>query len=289
MTSSADLVRLPNLQLAAQLVADEARLGIHAGRRTGFGTDFAQFRAYQPGDDPRRIDYKRLAQTDRYLVREAETESSHTVRLLLDLSGSMNYTENGVSRLKYSRILLGSLAWLAHRQGDALSLYGLTEGRAEPLVMPGRTAFMQTMATLETARATGSWQPDRGNGSPNRFPALTNKGRELLLLASDLLQVDDEWLNLVRTLANPRREIVIFQVLGRQETEFSLGGRLRLRDLETGQTVDIQGDAARTVIRQNAAFHLERISEGLRLPHIRLVRVWLDDPPALVLSQFLRS
>ena len=63
-------------------------------------------------------------------MREAETETSITVRILLDATGSMAHTENGVSKLDYARFLAAALAMLAHRQGDAVGLYVLSDGRA---------------------------------------------------------------------------------------------------------------------------------------------------------------
>ena len=122
-----DLIKLNNLQLAGKLVSDELLLGIRASKRSGIGTEFEQFRHYVPGDDPKRIDWKLFAKTNHYLVRESATESNQQIRLLLDLSGSMNYTEAGINRLQYAKILLASLAYLSNRQGDHLSLYALRQ------------------------------------------------------------------------------------------------------------------------------------------------------------------
>ena len=277
-----DLIKLNNLQLAGKLVSDELLLGIQHSRRTGVGTEFEQFRHYVPGDDPKRIDYKRLAQTGQYYVRESSTESNQHVRLVLDLSGSMNYEEGGVARLDYAKIMLASLAYLANRQGDALSLYGLQNGTVQPLVMASKQSFQKIVATLERANASGPWT----NAGTN-FPEFSRKQSELLILVSDLLQVDEEWLNLVRSLAGPRREIVIFQLLGDQEVEFTLSGFYRFQDLETGREVELQADSIRASVRQGMADYLSMLETELRLPHVRLIRARLSDPVALVLRAFL--
>ena len=277
-----DLIKLNNLQLAGKLVSDELLLGIQRSRRTGVGTEFEQFRHYVPGDDPKRIDYKRLAQTGQYYVRESSTESNQHVRLLLDLSGSMNYEEAGVARLNYAKILLASLAYLANRQGDELSLYGLQNGAVQPLVRAGRQSFQRIIATLETARASGAWQ-----NAGTRFPEFSRKQSELLILASDFLQVDEEWLNLIRGIAGPRREIVIFQVLGNEEMEFNLSGFYCFQDLETGHEMELQADSIRTTVRQEMTDYLAMLETELLLPHVRLIRARLSDPVALVLRDFL--
>ena len=277
-----DLIKLNNLQLAGKLVSDELLLGMQHSRRTGTGTEFEQFRHYVPGDDPKRIDYKRLAQTGQYYVRESSTESNQHVRLLLDLSGSMNYEERGVTRLLYAKILLASLAYLANRQGDTLSLYGLQNGAVQPLVRAGRQSFQKIVALLETAQASGEWR----NRDTN-FPEFSRKQSELLILASDFLQVDAEWLNLIRTIAGPRREIVIFQLLGDEEIDFTLSGFYRFQDLETGREVELQAESIRATVRQGMAEYLAMLETELLLPHVRLIQAKLSNPVALVLRKFL--
>lgn len=277
-----DLIRLNNLQLAGKLVSDELLLGVQVSRRSGVGTEFEQFRHYVPGDDPKRIDWKRFAQTDQYLVRESATESNQQIRLLLDLSGSMNYAEAGISRLNYAKILLASLAYLSNRQADQLSLYGLHNGTVQPLVPAGRSAFQKIVATLEIARASGTWQTDNAS-----FPEFGRKQAEMLIIASDFLQVGEEWLNLIRNVAGPRREIVIFQLLGDQELNFNLSGFYRFQDLETGREVELQAEAVQEHIRERSTTYFSTLDEALRIPHVRLIRVRLSEPIAPVLTSFL--
>lgn len=282
-----DLIKLNNLQLAGKLVSDELLLGIQTSRRLGIGTEFEQFRHYAPGDDPKRIDWKLFAKTGEYLVRESATESNQQIRLLLDLSGSMNYTEAGISRLNYAKILLASLAYLGNRQGDQVSLYTLQHGAVQTLVPAGSgpsSRFQKIVATLESARAAGTWQNEG-----MAFPEFSRKQSEVFIIASDFLQVNDEWLNLIRTVAAPRREVIIFQILGDQELDFNLNGFYRFQDLETGREIELQAEAVRDTVRQRVSEYMIRLEEGLRLPHVRLIRTRLSEPLAMVLKQFLLS
>ncbi|GAB3996079.1 DUF58 domain-containing protein [Spirosoma daeguense] len=281
---TADLIKLNNLQLASKLVSDELMLGIQTSRRSGIGTEFEQFRHYVPGDDPKRIDWKLFAKTGHHLVRESATESNQQIRFLLDLSGSMNYVETGISRLQYAQILLASLAYLANRQGDQLSLYALQQGMVQPLVPAGKQAFLKIVAQLEAVRAAGPWV-NQGDS----IPAFGRKQTEMLVIASDFLQVNDEWVNLIQAMAAPRREIVLFQILGDQELDFSMSGFYRFQDLETGKELELQADVIRETVRQRASAYFEKLHESLRLPHVRLIRIRLSDPIALVLKQFLLS
>ncbi|MGV3558136.1 DUF58 domain-containing protein [Larkinella arboricola] len=277
-----DLIKLNNLQLAGKLVSDELLLGIHASKRSGSGTEFEQYRHYQPGDDPKRIDWKLFARTDKYLVRESATESNLQIRFLLDLSGSMNYSEGGVSRLNYAKILLASLAFLGYRQNDQMSLYALQNGTLQTLVPAGKQAFQRILFSLQKAEAAGQWLPNQA-----RFPEFQQKQKELLVLVSDLLQVNNEWLELIKTVASPRREVVIFQLLGDQETDFKLSGFYRFKDLETGREVEVQAETVQEHFQQSILTYLEKLEEELRLPHVHLIRIKLSESIAGALKDFL--
>ncbi|MCY7349055.1 MAG: DUF58 domain-containing protein [Cytophagaceae bacterium] len=279
---ASELIKINNLQLAGKLVSDELVLGIHASKRSGAGVEFEQYRHYEPGDDPKRIDWKLFARTDKHLVRESAAESNLQIRFLLDLSGSMNYAEAGVSRLAYAKILMASLAYLGYRQSDQMSLYTLQHGTVQAVVPTGKQAFQKILYALQKAEAAGQWL----NDSP-RFPEFQQKQKELLILVSDFLQVGEEWLQLIKSVANPRREIVIFQILGDQEIDFDLRGFYRFQDLETGKELEVRAEAVKETFQQAMARYLQRIDEALRLPHVHLVRVRLSEPVALVLNEFL--
>ncbi len=277
-----DLIKLNNLQLAGKLVSEELWLGIHGSRRSGVGVEFEQYRHYEPGDDPKRIDWKLYARTGKHQVRESATESSLHIRFLLDLSGSMNYTEGTLSRLDYARILLASLAYLGYRQGDAMSLYALQEGTLQTVAVSGKQAFQKILFGLEKAEAKGIWRTET-----TAFPEFYARRKEMLVFVSDLLQADEEWINLIKSIANPQREVVIFQILGDQELDFDLKGFYRFQDLETGREVELDAAAVRDTFRQNVTKYLEDLDEALRLPHVHLVRARLSDPIAVVLRDFL--
>ncbi|MGM9511837.1 DUF58 domain-containing protein [Larkinella sp. GY13] len=282
MQLATDLIKLNNLQLAGKLVSGELLLGIHASKRSGSGTEFEQYRHYEPGDDPRRIDWKLYARTDKHLVRESATESNLQIRFLLDLSGSMNYTEQGVSRLEYAKLLMASLAYLGYRQSDQMSLYALQNGALQTLVPTGKQAFQRILFALQNATASGTWLPKQA-----RFPEFQQKQKELLVMVSDFLQVDDEWLQLIKTVASPRREIVIFQLLGEQETDFNLSGFYRFKDLETEREIEVQAETIKETFQQAVSAYFKKLEEELLLPHVHLIRVKLSEPIAGALKDFL--
>lgn len=279
-----ELIKLNNLQLAGRLVSEEVMLGIHGSKRSGIGTEFEQYRHYEPGDDPKRIDWKLFARTQKHLVRESATESNLHIRFVLDLSGSMNYQEKSVSRLHYCKILLASLAYLSYRQSDQMSLYTLQNGDLQTLVPSGKQSFQRILYTLEKAEAGGEWK----NSNP-KFPEFQQKQKELIVIASDFLQADDEWIQLIKSIANPQRDIVIFQVLGEEEINFNLKGFYRFKDLETNKEIELQAEAVRDEFKTAATVYLENLETALRIPNVSLIRVTLNEPIARVIADSLKK
>jgi uncharacterized protein (DUF58 family) len=285
---ASNLIKLKNLQLTGKLVSEELMLGIHASKRSGIGVEFEQYRHYEPGDDPKRIDWKLFARTDKHLIRESSTESDRQIRFVLDLSGSMNYEENGVSRLQYSQILLASLAYLCYIQNDQMSLYAIKNGSIETIAatgtaLSGRQAFQKILVGLEKTVAGGEWNA----GASMKFPELQTRKKEQLIFVSDFLQVQEEWLSLVKSLANPHREIIVFQILGDQEVNFNLEGFYRFKDLETGTEIELDAASVREKFRETANEYLQKLKEDLQIPHVHLIRARLSDPVGMVLKTFL--
>ncbi|MCE7040110.1 DUF58 domain-containing protein [Dyadobacter sp. CY312] len=285
---ASDLIKLKNLQLTGKLVSEELMLGIHASKRSGIGTEFEQYRHYEPGDDPKRIDWKLFARTDKHLVRESSTESDHQVRFVLDLSGSMNYEENGISRLNYGRILLASLAYLCYIQNDQMSLYTLQNGAVQTITAngasaSGKQAFQKILVGLEKTEAGGEWPKEH----VLKFPEFQQRGKEQLIFVTDFLQAGEEWMRLIKSLANPRREIVIFQILGDQEMDFNLKGFYRFKDLETGKEIELDAESVREKFVESATAYLQKVKAELQIPYVHLVRTKLSDPIGMVLKAFL--
>jgi uncharacterized protein (DUF58 family) len=279
-----ELIKLNNLQLAGKLVSDELLLGIHGSKRFGLGTEFEQYRHYEAGDDPKRIDWKLFARTEKHLVKESSTESNFQIRLILDLSGSMNYAEKGISRLHYAKILLASFAYLGYRQNDLLSLYALQNGELQALVPSGKKAFERILYTLEKAEASGTWQ----NENP-KFPSFRQTQKELVIFVSDFLQVGDEWLKFIQNIANPRREVVVFQVLGENELNFDLKGFYRFKDLETGKEIELEAESVKDDFRKSAEIYFKNLEESLNIPNVCLIKTTLQAPIASVILESLKK
>ena len=92
------LARVKNLSLVARGVVEGFISGLHSSPYKGYSAEFAEHREYTAGDDPRKIDYRMLARTDRLYIKQYEEETNMRVQILLDASGSMGYSRERGSR-----------------------------------------------------------------------------------------------------------------------------------------------------------------------------------------------
>ncbi|OYX16324.1 MAG: DUF58 domain-containing protein [Algoriphagus sp. 32-45-6] len=282
MPSNLEIIKLNDLRLAARLISQQLRQGIHSGIRVGVGSEFEQYRHYQPGDDLKRIDWKYFSRSGKYMIKESTTESNLQIRLMLDLSGSMNYVENGLSRLDYAKNLIASLAYLGFLQGDALSYFTLSEGKIEQKVAPTPKSFQRILLFLEQAKAAGSWPLQ-----PISDSFFQGKERELVVWVSDFLQKESEWEELIQAFNHPRKELMLIQILGEQELDFKLEGNFVFRDLESGQEVVQDARAMQSQFRDRFQAYLDHLDQTFQAPNVQLIRVSMKEPLAGVIRQIL--
>src|SRR5688500_11634888 len=115
--------RLNALQLSARRVVEGQTVGQHRSPVRGASIEFRQHRPYVPGDEPRRLDWRVLARTDRPYVREYHQETNLRCMLLLDRSGSMSYAgKNRLSKFDYAAKVVASLTYLMLNAGESIGV-----------------------------------------------------------------------------------------------------------------------------------------------------------------------
>src|SRR5512136_2664449 len=148
------LNRIAGLEMRARDLVEGTMAGLQRSPYLGSSSEFAQHRAYVPGDDVRRVDWKVYGRTQRYYVRQFQEETNFVVTFLLDCSESMRYGSATSTKLDHACLLTASLSYLALRQSDAVSLAVFDESLLSYL--PPRTSLgsLSVMASqLETLQA----------------------------------------------------------------------------------------------------------------------------------------
>ena len=284
------------LTLAARQLVSGLLPGLHASRQPGMAREFAQYRAYQPGDEPRHIDWKLYARSDRYFVRESEIETAVTVRLILDATASMRHADTGsdVTKFDRARTLAAALALLAQAQGDPVGLHAVTrDGIVSAPSGQSRQPTERLLRILAGLTPAGTWPAD-GTRALRQAMAVggsgTDEAREIVVVLSDLHEHEEEIRAALAPLRARRHELIVFHLVGRDEAEFPFHGPVRFEDWETGEIVEADADAAREVWTQGQE---QRVRDWRRAweggGRFEYARFRLDEPPERALRQYLRQ
>ncbi|UHQ18770.1 DUF58 domain-containing protein [Lysobacter sp. KIS68-7] len=275
--------RLKDLRLTSRRAVGVQGVGLHHSRSRGAGLEFAQYRAYEPGDELRQVDWKLYARSDRFFVREAERESPLAVWLLVDATASMvqeDAARPGWSRLSAAKGLAACIAELALRQGDRFGM-AILRGDGVRLVPPGSSVRQRDRLFLElhALAAEGRWP----NAEQLR-PLWERIGAgDLVVLLSDLF--DGGAVDVAARLAAARREVLAIQILTAEERDFPFDGGHRFRDPETGEELLGDGSAMRGDFLARFAEARRAVDARLDAAGIRHADYVLDQPLDLPLRR----
>jgi uncharacterized protein (DUF58 family) len=274
-----------NLGLLAKHIVDGFMIGMHKGTRRGIGSEFSQYRSYQPGDDIRQIDWKMFARSDRYYIKESETESSVTVRFFLDMSASMKYEENGITRFQYATLVTAVLATIASQQGDAVALHLVNNEEHRSLSEKrGKAHLNRFIHLLENVNCKGHW-PESTDWLTDNLNAYS---RELWIVCSDLLDGEQRWETFIQLSKSVGHEIQFLQILGYDELHLEIEEAVTVEDPESHATKNIRTSAVREKYLQNLHAYLEELKTGLLSPRTNLFTMQMNQPVRDALFEFLK-
>lgn len=269
---------LASLEWRARFVMEGFLSGRHASPYQGLSVEFREYRDYQPGDDPRRVDWRLYARTDRLLVKRYDQETNARCYLLCDASASMAYQGAGAwgSKLECAKTFAAALGWLLLRQGDAVGVLTL-ERYAAPSRVPHQLGVL--LRELEAVVPRGT----PGLAALLAHAARILHRRSLVLLLSDLLEPSSEVEEGLKRLRFDGHDIVCLQVLDGDEIDFPFAGSAVFEDLESGDRRQVDAAAARDRYLDRFRAFLagwEDLFRRLEVPH-GVVRTDEDPAPAL--------
>lgn len=233
---------ISGLALIARVIVDGYLSGLNHSRRVGPGMEFSQYRSYEPGDDLRLLDWKMLARSGRYYIKQSEIETNISVKFILDTSKSMAHTENGLSKMDHVRVLVASLAYLAQNQGDAVGLFTLNNKLLQSLYPKIQNQhFNRILLELINIKNEGHWPEDQA--ALNKLHNRSHK--ELIFFITDLYEKNKELSNFIKQLKTSRNEVIVLHVMGNSELNFDYKGTLTFEDLESGTRMKIDAKEAK--------------------------------------------
>jgi len=233
------LTQLATMELRARTVVEGVMSGLHRSPFRGLSVEFAEYRKYQPGDDPSRIDWKAYARSDHYYIREFEDETNLNAQIVLDASASMGFGSDGLTKWQYSGILAASLAYLLQRQSDAVGLIVLDETiRMEMQPKGTRGHLIQLIGQMEKS------EPARKTRLADALHYVAGKIRRrgMVLVISDLLDDAAAVISGLQHLQFGGNDVIVFHVLDPAELRFAFEGPSLFVDPENNRVVPALAD-----------------------------------------------
>jgi len=280
------VMSIRSLEMRAKLVVDGFRTGLNKSPRHGFSVEFSEYRPYAQGDDPRFLDWKLYARTDRSYIRLFEDETNLRCYIVFDVSRSMAFGSGDYTKHDYARTVAASLAWLLNRQGDAVGLTTFDEHvRA---IVPARYRPGQLRRLFVTLEEPPSGR-DTKPGVALEDVAQRLRKRGLVILISDMLAPVQQIGDGLRLLRGCLHDLVVFQVLDPAEKTLTFDGPRLFEDLETGQEIYSDPETIREEYQQRLNTHNLAIQAECEVVGAAYRQLITDQPLELALAEFLQA
>ncbi len=259
------------LDLRARFIVEGFLAGLHSSPFQGFSVEFSEHRKYVQGDEPRTIDWKVFARTDRLFVRKYAAETHLACHLLVDTSASMGQVgavqsadEHAADvrsgKLAYAIHLAAALGYLIVKQQDAVGLGLIGEGLEQFLPARARRAhlvhLLGALAAVEPRGGTGL-----GAGVEAALAQIPHRG--LIVLISDLLAEPQAVRDALHRIRFRGHDLIVMHVLDASEAHFDFEGNVRLEDPETRA-------------------HVVADAVAVRAKYLEAVRAWREELRAQV-------
>ena len=253
-----------------EFLARSAKEGTINGRHTsphkGFSVEFAEHRQYVAGDDLRNLDWRVYGKSDRYYIKQFIEETNMRVTLLVDASGSMNYSgdaatslggKENLSKYEYARYLAAALSYLLIRQQDAVGLVTFAE-EVETYLRPAAKPS-QVRTILEELSQT---EPSDDTRCADTFHQIAEQipSRGLVIVISDLFDDAEAIKNALHHFRFKNHELVVFHLMAEEEITFPFERFDDFKCLEVeGRRLNIDPSTIRASYLDRVSAHLKAI------------------------------
>ena len=253
------LAKINNLELLARTVVEGFINGLHRSPNLGASMDFAEHRAYMPGDDLRRIDWRLFGRSDRYFVKEFEADTNTDLLLLLDVSGSMAFGSAGIPKLQYAKYLASCLGYFSSRQRDRIGLVTFVGGIVD-YVPPSAKHLRIVLHTIARASASGQGSIETALRQIAEFA----RRRQIVVIISDLYEEPERVVRAVARLRNRGNDLIVLQVLDPAELDLPFNDAANFQDMESGEAIPVVPSLLREQYHTLMQEHTAKLARMMR-------------------------
>ena len=245
------LARLGSIELRAKMIIEGVMSGMHRSPYQGFSVEFAQHRAYAPGDDIRHLDWKVYARTDKLQIKQYQQETNLDLVMLVDASGSMGYGSLDFARASgkggqegratwtkfdHATAIAAAMSYITLHQGDRA---GLAVHADDVLALVDRSGqhsgwrkIVETLGQQPVEKET-----DVGRCIEQILAKVGNKC--LFVLIGDFFEDPERIKAGLARLRHRGHDAMLFQVLDPAEREFAFDDPMPFDGLEGEDRVRI--------------------------------------------------
>jgi uncharacterized protein (DUF58 family) len=275
------LASIGSLELLARTVVDGFIAGLHRSADFGFSQEFAEYRAYTTGEDPRHVDWNLFARTDRMYLRRYRGETNSQATILLDASNSMRFASTikgapNVSKMDYARFAAAAILYMAlQHQRDAAGLV-VFDDEVREAVRPSTKhgQLHRLLAALERAEPKARTNFEQ----PLQQAQELLRRRGMVMVFSDFFEDPERLVRAIEPLRHHGNEVTLFHVLDPREIHPVLRGPSVLQDLETGQTLEVIPEYARHEYQRKMQAHMASVEQKTRASGMDYQLLVTDQP-----------
>ena len=278
--------RVRHLDLIAKFIVEGFLVGLHKSPFHGFSVEFSEHRQYMPGDNIRDIDWKVFGRTDRYYIKQYEEETNLKANILLDISGSMQYTSHGITKLQYGTYLAAALAYLLLKQRDAVGLT-LFSDRIHRYLPPKSTNTYITFLLRELHRIEAQKRPTELSSTLHEMAEKIRRPGLIILLTEFLYEDPARILDGLRHFRHYKHEVLVFNLLDPNDRWFRFEDEATFVDLETGETLKTQPYLIRDRYRELVDGFYAELRQECRAMHIDFQTIFTDESFEKALTRYL--
>ncbi len=254
-----------SIELLAKQMVEGFITGLHKSPYHGFSVEFAEHRLYNSGESTRHIDWKVFARTDRLYTKRYEEETNLRCYLILDQSSSMYYPAQSKAKIKFATMAVGALAYLLHKQRDAVGLYTFSDGVDAQTEVKSTSTHVHKLF-LELQRILDAEQKNQKTDVAGTLNEIAQKihRRSLVVIFSDMFQDTEqmpEILAAIQHLKHKKHEILLFHITDKKtELDFEFEDRpYEFFDLEEGTKLKLTPSEIKSTYRNTMSNYYQEL------------------------------
>jgi len=254
--------RLRGIEIGVRRPMDGSHQGLHRSPAFGSSVEFAEYREYAPGDPVSQIDWPVYARSDRYVIRRFHEDVSIRCYIMLDISGSMKYQQDGaLQKSEYASYLAAGMMYVMVQQGDMVSLITFDDQIRQYYEPSGTFVGLKPMLQgLEKIEPK-----NKGNiETALHSAAELIKGRALVVIISDLLEEPESILQGINHLYYDGKEVTLFHILDPAEMNMSITGLADVTSLETKDKITVDFRRIRDAYLEQLRLYLDELRSGFQ-------------------------